>query len=142
MPFLGGFGGRVFAEDGITPTLDTEAMVSALTFLNDLKFVHGVMPVEADYKVADDLFKSGKAAMIINGDWTLGSYAELFGRRAQRLPDPADRRRRGLPKPYAAGTFFMVSKAVADDPALQAAVIDFVKFATGKDNQVEQLADA
>ena len=94
VPFLGGFGGRVFADDGITPTLDTEAMANALTFMNDLEFVHGVMPVEADYQIADDLFKSGSAAMTINGDWTLGSYAELpFEDR--RLPHPDHRRSRG-----------------------------------------------
>ena len=67
VPFLGGFGGRVFAEDGVTPTLDTEAMVNALTFMHDLKYDLGVMPAEADYNVADGLFKQGDAAMIVNG---------------------------------------------------------------------------
>ena len=76
----------------MTPTLNTDAMVSALTFMNELEFVHGVMPVEADYQIADDLFKSGNAAMTINGDWTLGNYADLeFEDR--RVPHPADGRR-------------------------------------------------
>ena len=44
VPFLGGFGGTVFAEDGITPTLNTEAMVNALTFLHGLKYTDQVMP--------------------------------------------------------------------------------------------------
>ena len=75
VPFLGGFGGSVFAEDGVTPTLDTEEMRSALEFLYDLKFTDKVTPSEADYNVADGQFKEGKAAYIINGDWTLGAYA-------------------------------------------------------------------
>jgi arabinogalactan oligomer/maltooligosaccharide transport system substrate-binding protein len=138
VPFLGGYGGRVFAEDGITPTLDTEAMANALKFMNDLEFVHGVMPVEADYQIADDLFKSGSAAMTINGDWTLGSYAELdFPVGVCPIPAIV-----GFedPKPYVAGNFFMISKAVADDPALQEAVVDFIKYATSTDVQIEQLA--
>ncbi len=137
VPFLGGFGGRVFADDGITPTLDTEAMAGALKFMNDLEFVHGVMPVEADYQIADDLFKSGSAAMTINGDWTLGSYAELtFPVGVCPIPMIVGHEN---PKPYVAGNFFMISKAVADDQVLQDAVIDFVKFATSKDIQVTQL---
>ena len=72
---LGGFGGSAFAEDGVTPTLDTDAMKKALQLMYDLKFTHKVTPTEAAYNVADGLFKDGKAAFIINGDWTLGAYA-------------------------------------------------------------------
>jgi len=36
VPFLGGYGGTVFAADGITPTLNTDPMKSALQFLYDL----------------------------------------------------------------------------------------------------------
>jgi arabinogalactan oligomer/maltooligosaccharide transport system substrate-binding protein len=137
VPFLGGYGGVVFAEDGVTPTLNTDAMVKALTFMNELEFVHGVMPVEADYQIADDLFKQGKAAMIINGDWALGDYAALdFPIGLCPLPTMVGGED---PKPYVAGNFFMVSEAVADDEALQAAVIDFVEFATSTENQLVQL---
>ena len=59
LPFLGAFGGSVFAEDGTTATLDTPAMVQALTFLKDLKWTEGIMPAEADYNVADGMFKNG-----------------------------------------------------------------------------------
>jgi arabinogalactan oligomer / maltooligosaccharide transport system substrate-binding protein len=135
VPFLGGFGGSVFAEDGKTPTLNTEAMVNALTFLHGLKYDSKVTPAEADYNVADGLFKGGQAAMIINGDWTLGAYAEAFGDKLGVGPLPpmvgGD-----YPKPYTAGAFFMASKAVADDPDKQAVIADFMKWATSKDEQV------
>ncbi|MDI7247852.1 MAG: extracellular solute-binding protein [Bacillota bacterium] len=71
-PWLGGFGG--WPLDGTKPTLNTPAMVDCLQFLHDLKFVHKIVPMEADYNAADSLFKEGKAAMIINGDWSLGAY--------------------------------------------------------------------
>jgi len=160
VPFLGAYGGSVFAEDGITPTLDTDAMKSALTFLHGLKYSDEVMPPEADYNVADGMFKNGApgatpavaaslapsqtpaptgvAAMIINGDWTLGAYADLFGDKLNVCPIPQITGA-GWPEPYAAGAFFMVSKAVGNDAAKEAAVLDFVKFATDKDNQVDMV---
>jgi arabinogalactan oligomer/maltooligosaccharide transport system substrate-binding protein len=139
VPILGGYGGVVFAEDGVTPTLNTEAMVNALTFMNELEFVHAVMPVEADYQIADDLFKQGKAAMTINGDWTLGSYSELdFEVGVCPIPPFVGG---GPARPYTAGNFFMISDSVAEDDALQAAVLDFVAFATNEENQLIQLAD-
>lgn len=161
VPFLGAYGGSVFAEDGVTPTLNTEAMTSALGYMHGLKYTDQVMPPEADYNVADGMFKNGApgatppdpaaslapsatpaptgvAAMIINGDWTLGEYARLFGDQLNVCPIPQITGA-GWPEPYAAGAFFMVSKAVGDDAAKEAAVLDFVKFATDKDNQVDMV---
>jgi arabinogalactan oligomer/maltooligosaccharide transport system substrate-binding protein len=158
VPFLGGFGGAVFAEDGVTPTLNTEAMVGALTYLKGLKYVDQVMPPEADYNVADGMFKNGApnatpvdpaaslapsatppptgvAAMVINGDWTLGEYVKQFGDQVNVCPIPLIVGH-DWPKPYAGGSFFMASAALADDAAKQAAVVDFVTFATNKDNQL------
>lgn len=147
VPFLGGFGGSVFAADGVTPTLNTDAMKGALQFLYDLKYTDKVTPAEADYNVADGLFKDGKAAFIINGDWTLGAYA------APAVPT-ASGQAAGLgdnlgvaplpmitghedPHPYIAGSFLMASKAVGDDPDLKTVVSDFMKFATSKEQQVK-----
>lgn len=140
VPFLGGYNGSVFAADGITPTLNTDAMKSALKLLYGWKFTNKVAPPEADYNGADGLFKAGKAAFIINGDWSLADYAKdpptgLGTANLGVAPLPkitgAD-----WPKPYTAGAFFMVSKKVASDSAKQAAVIDFIKWATAKEQQV------
>jgi len=143
VPFLGGFGGSVFAEDGVTPTLDTDAMRSALEFLYDLKYTEQVTPAEADYDVADGLFKEGKAAFIINGDWTLGAYSAPPDGENPGLGDklgvgPLPTLTGGEdPKPYIAGAFLMASKAVGDDADLQTVVADFMQFASNKDNQVD-----
>jgi arabinogalactan oligomer / maltooligosaccharide transport system substrate-binding protein len=136
VPFLGGFGGSVFAEDGKTPTLDTDAMKSALQFLYDLKFTDKVTPSEATYDIADGLFKDGKAGYIINGDWTLGAYDTALGDKLGVGPLPTMTGGED-PKPYIAGSFIMVSKAVGDDADKKAVVADFLKFATSKDAQVE-----
>jgi arabinogalactan oligomer/maltooligosaccharide transport system substrate-binding protein len=142
VPFLGGFGGRVFAEDGVTPTLNTEAMKNALQFLYDVKYTDKVTPAEADYNVADGLFKDGKAAYIINGDWTLGAYAAAPDAEAPGLGDklgvgPLPMMSGGEdPHPYIAGAFIMVSKAAGDDADTKTVIADFLKFATSAENQV------
>jgi maltose-binding protein MalE len=76
IPFYTGFGGWVFAPDGTTPTLDTKAMVDALNYVRQLRDVDKIVPNEADYEIADALFKDGKAAMLINGDWSWAGYKQ------------------------------------------------------------------
>ncbi|HYN47696.1 MAG TPA: extracellular solute-binding protein [Candidatus Nanopelagicales bacterium] len=139
-PFLGGFGGNVFAADGVTPTLDTDAMKSALQLMYDLKYTHKVMPAEADYNVADGLFKDGKAAFIINGDWSLSGYADpaVLGDKLGVGPLPM-LTGYDYPKPYIAGAFLMVGKAVGDDADKKAVVADFLKFATTTAAQVDMV---
>ena len=76
IPFFTGFGGWVFDADGVTPSLDTPAMVEALKFVRRLRDEEKIVPNEADYEIADALFKDGKAAMLINGDWSWVGYQE------------------------------------------------------------------
>ena len=75
IPFLTGFGAWVFADSPEPrPSLDTPQVVAALKFVVSLRDEHKVVPVNCDYEAADALFKTGKAAMIINGDWSWGDY--------------------------------------------------------------------
>ncbi len=73
IPFLTGFGGWVM-DDNSNPTLNTQAMIDGLRFIADLRDMFKVIPREADYNIADVLFKDGNAGMIINGDWSWSSY--------------------------------------------------------------------
>jgi maltose-binding protein MalE len=75
VPWLGGFGGWVMDETS-APTLDTEAMASALAFVRDLKAKHKVLPKDCDYELADTLFREGRAAMTINGPWSWAGYRD------------------------------------------------------------------
>ncbi len=74
IPFLTGNGGWVFEEDGVTPSLDTPSMVYALRQIRSFRDEYGIVPNESDYEISDALFKDGKAAMIINGDWSWANY--------------------------------------------------------------------
>lgn len=73
VPWVAGFGGKFFtAEKG--PDLDTEAVRRAFTFIRDLREKHKIVPRESDYETANALFKEGRAAMLVNGDWSWGDY--------------------------------------------------------------------
>jgi arabinogalactan oligomer/maltooligosaccharide transport system substrate-binding protein len=147
VPFLEGYGGSVFADDGKTPTLDTEAMRSALKFLYDLRFTAKVTPANADYDLADRLFREGNSAYVINGDWTLDAYAAPPASDSPGLGDnlgvsplPA-LIGGGNPKPYIVASFVMIPKAVGTEPNVKAVVADFLDFATNRDNQLKVLED-
>lgn len=137
VPWLGGFGGSVFSADGVTPTLDTKAMRDTLQFLYDMKYKYKIIPKESDYNGADSLFKEGKAAMIINGDWSLGAYKEIFGDNLgiARIPKVSSTGK--WPAPYTSGVFFMVPKEVSG--AKLEVVKAFVGFVTNEENQVEMV---
>ncbi len=137
VPWLGGFGGKVFADDGLTPTLNTQAMINTLKFLSDLKFVHEVTPVEADYATMDTLFKEGKAAMLINGDWSLSDYASVLGDKLGVARLPMVNATGKYPAPYTAGKYFMVADGV--EGAVLNAVEGFIGYVTSPDIQNEML---
>jgi arabinogalactan oligomer/maltooligosaccharide transport system substrate-binding protein len=136
-PWLGGFGGKVFAEDGVTPTLDTDAMLNTLKFMRSLKFDHGVTPTESDYAVADTLFKEGKAAMIINGDWSVGGYKDVLGDDLiiGRLPKVSSTGK--YPAPYTSGKYFFVPADLASEK--EAAVKGFIEYVLSEEQQLLML---
>lgn len=137
VPWLGGFGGSVFAEDGVTPTLNTEAMVNTLDFMNTIKYEHEIIPAESDYDGADTLFKEGSAAMIVNGDWTLGAYVDTFGDDLGIARIPMVSATGEWPKPYTSGKYFMIPAGVEGDKL--DVVLDFISFATNLENQLDMV---
>ena len=137
-PWWGGFGESVFAADGVTPTLNTEAMVNTLQFLYDLKYTYKITPASMDYDTADTLFKEGKAAMLVNGDWSLGGYQEVLGDKLGVAPLPKVTATDTYPAAYTSGKYFMLPKDLAG--AKLNAVIKFIEFATNEENQLNQLS--
>jgi len=135
VPWLGGFGGSVFDKDGVTPTLNTKAMTDTLQFMYDLKTKYAITPKEADYATADTLFKEGKAAMLINGDWSLGDYKKALGDKLGIAPLPKVSATGKYPAPYTSGKYFMIPEADTGD--LLQAVISFAQFATTYENQID-----
>jgi ABC-type glycerol-3-phosphate transport system substrate-binding protein len=71
LAWLAGFGGAPTGGDG-APTLDTPQMVAALNLLRELR-VSGP-PAPSTYEEGVRLFRQGRAAFAIDGDWSLGGY--------------------------------------------------------------------
>jgi len=141
VPWLGGFQGAVFAPDGKTPTLDTAEMVDTLQFLYDIKYTTPIIPAESDYDGADTLFKEGKAAMIINGDWSLGSYKDVLGDKLGVARIPMVSATEQWPHPYTSGVYFMLPVSLEEaSEAKMEAVKGFISFVTNATNQALMVA--
>lgn len=137
VPWLAGYGG--WPIDGHKPTLDTKAMRDTIDFYMDLKFNKQYVPQECDYNCIDGMFKEGRAAMIINGDWTLQSYQDKFGADFGTAPIPRNSATGLWPAPMVSGKYFMFSSSLADKKDKLAKVKQLVEFYTNRDNQIKQL---
>ncbi|HOU24401.1 MAG TPA: extracellular solute-binding protein [Anaerolineae bacterium] len=133
-PFLGGFGGWALDDATDMPTLNTPEMVKALQFMADLSNKHKIVPPGCDYNTADTLFKEGKAAFLINGDWSLGGYTEAglnYGTAAM----PVIKETGKYPSPMTSGKYYMVSNEVKKGTPKFEAVKKLVEFLCGEKAQ-------
>ncbi|MBU3170563.1 sugar ABC transporter substrate-binding protein [Clostridium estertheticum] len=137
--FLGAYGGKVFDDVNAAspkPTLNTPAVTQWMTFM---KKIHseGLIPKESDAIVADNLFKGGKAAFIINGPWGFADYKKAgIDLGIMSIPTINGK----SPAPYSAVKGYTVSAGVKDANKM-AAVKKFLMFVNSKDAQL-QMVDA
>ncbi len=112
-------------------------MVEALRFVQDLKHTSKIVPVESDYDAADALFKEGKAAMLINGDWSLADYlgediAERVDLGIARIPMISET---GLwPSPMTSGIYFMLPDYI--DQEKEKIAKEFIEFVSTDEVQI------
>jgi len=134
VPWLSGFGGWLVDEEG-QPTLDTAAMVEALRFLHELKFEYEVLPPEADYDLADKLFREGKAAMLVNGHWALAGYREMEDLEWGVAPLPTVTETGLAPSPLVVGQYFVIGSDVSGQKLETAKSL--VEYMTASQRQLE-----
>ena len=77
VPWVGGFGGALIDTNG-KPTLNTPSVIDALAYEYSLRTGAGLSPA-VDNASADRIFRAGRAAFMINGDWSIRSYQDTFG---------------------------------------------------------------
>jgi arabinogalactan oligomer/maltooligosaccharide transport system substrate-binding protein len=77
--------------------------------------------------------------MIINGDWSLGGYKEVFGDKLGVAPIPEVVATGLWPAPYTSGVFFMLP--IGLEGAKLDAAKNFITFATNTENQLNIVKD-
>ncbi|MFA6317128.1 MAG: extracellular solute-binding protein [Elusimicrobiota bacterium] len=135
MPWIGAFGG--WPIDNKTPTLDTKPMRDAVAFTVDLIHDKKFVPMECEYNCTDALFKEGKVAFIINGDWAISTYRDKFGKDfgVARIPKLSATGR--WPTPMVSGRYFMLNSRLSGQKL--ELVKRFVEFYTNEENQIGQV---
>lgn len=133
IPFMTGFGGWIMDEED-RPTLNTAGTVNGLKFITALRDEHRIIPNEADYNIADALFKDGHAGMIINGDWSWAGYQKA-GLDIGVAP---------LPKITSTGLWcgtmvspkgFSINANITEEKKRWA--VELIRFLTSEENQME-----
>ena len=74
-PFLGGYGGQLFDENG-NPTLDEGGSAESLDWMFDLELEHQVMSEGTQIPGMKQKFLDYEAAMIIDGPWNWADYED------------------------------------------------------------------
>ncbi len=138
IPFITGYGSWIFdpeqEKDGkFIPTLDTKEMRDGLSFVASLRSKYKVLPESADYENAASLFLAGKAAMIIDGDWSWARYLGSDKIKAAVAPLPTVSET-GIPMgPMVAPKGYSMSIAAQGDRAEEAAKL--IVFLTSEETQ-------
>jgi maltose-binding protein MalE len=138
VPFVGAFGGWPLSldmEGNARVELNSEAMKNALAYVYNLKAKEQVIPKECDYDCAKGLFLEGKAAMTINGDWSVKEFQAKLGDQLGMAPLPVLSESNQPLTPMVSGRYVFVNAQIAD--AKKDAVKKFVEFLTSREIQIE-----
>ncbi len=129
-PWIYGSGGFYVKADG-SVGLNTSGTKAGFNYVASFK---GAMPAGVDYGIADTLFKEGKAAMIINGPWSVADYVKAgvdYG--YATLPTVQGS---GKPASPFVGVKTLMLGAYAQNPAL---AVDVMKFFSNQANQTNMV---
>ena len=133
IPFLTGYGGWPLTEDN-KANFDNEPTVKALKMLQDMIFKYKIVNPNLTEDEINSLFKDGKLAMVLNGDWMMASYKEALGDKLAmvKIPKLSDG---GDPMSMSGVQVLFVNKRV--EGAELEAVKKLVEFMTSKDFQMD-----
>jgi ABC-type glycerol-3-phosphate transport system substrate-binding protein len=134
VPWLWAYGGWLTDSDG-NPTLDIPPMVKALTlYLGWQGRLTGVAPVTT-YVEARELFSSGGAAMLIDGEWAIGEFGQTGGVNWGVAPLPVAGETEQPAAPLVAGRYWLMRSGLPE--AEREAATDFLTFITAPERQLE-----
>ena len=131
VPWLGGFGEWLLTKDN-QPNLDTRSNQKGFQFIKSLRDEHKIVPMECDYEIANAMFKTGKAAMIINGDWSWGDYAGIVNFDIARMPMVSETQ--NWPTPLISAKGYSININTKEDKLLN--TLELLKYLTSSDVQL------
>jgi ABC-type glycerol-3-phosphate transport system substrate-binding protein len=138
VPWLWAYGGWLTDSQG-EPTLDIPPMVNALTlYLSWQGRLTGVAPVTT-YAKARELFTSGQAAMLIDGEWAMGELSQAQGVNWGVAPLPVVGETAQPAAPLVAGRYWLVASGLPE--AEQKAALDWLTFVTRPERQLAWTAE-
>jgi ABC-type glycerol-3-phosphate transport system substrate-binding protein len=76
IPFVGGYQDWIYDYDSGAISLDSEAMLQTLKFLEKIYKEDKLLPYDYEYEDINNAFLTGKAHMIINGSWAVTEYTD------------------------------------------------------------------
>jgi multiple sugar transport system substrate-binding protein len=130
--FMEQAGGGLVNEDGTEATADSPENVEAVTFVQQM-YTDGVLrwPSDIDSGWGGEALGTGRAAMVIEGNWIVGAMKNDFPDLQYTVVQ--------LPEgPAGPGTFqFTNCWGIAADSANQDAALELVDFLTSTEQQVE-----
>ncbi|MBM4386673.1 MAG: extracellular solute-binding protein [Deltaproteobacteria bacterium] len=116
-PWFFGFGGEVFSKDGGV-AVNSPAAKESLDFARNLVNKHGIVPRGMTSYIVTSMFNSGKAAMVINGQWFLSEIEGNVNFGVVPLPAISPEKK---PKPFLTiEAVFMARNCKNKDAAIEA----------------------
>jgi maltose-binding protein MalE len=76
IPFVGGYQDWIYDYDSGAISLDSDAMLQTLKFLEKIYKEDKLLPYDYEYEEINNAFLTGKAHMIINGSWAVSEYTD------------------------------------------------------------------
>lgn len=131
IPFIGGYGGWVFDENG-NPNLNTQGVAKAAQLIYDLAWKYQIIPKECDYETANALFLDGRSAMIINGPWSWSTYDRNLNIGLAKIPMIDETGK--WPAPMVSPVGYMVNVNLEGERLKIS--LELLRFLTGEDAQV------
>ena len=131
VPWLGGFGEWLLTDEN-TPNLNTQGNIKGFEFIKSLRDEHKIIPRECDYEIANAMFKTGRAAMIINGDWSWGDYDGVVNFDIARIPRVSETGK--WPSPLVSTKGYSINVNTNGDRLDQ--TIDLLKYLTSSEVQL------
>lgn len=127
-----GFGGTLYGADG-TPSLAGAGHAASLAFVDRLQNELAVVPRDADYGVAKDLFTRGAALFAVNGPWFVGELGDTpFG----VVPLPVVSETGLAAAPFVTVESVLVSAQAAAEPGRFALAVRFAEYLAGVESSV------